>query len=239
MKIAMFTDAYWPRVNGVTVSVDSFSKALVKMGHEVLIICSHYPQSINAPASIPDNSKIDDGIRILRVPSISVLVSKEDRVAKFNRWFWVFKQVDLFNPQIVHIHSEFMIAEFGFFYAWTHNLPAIYTFHTMWEDYGPNYFSMFPVFIVKFVIRGILKNILRRSYKVIVPSPQIGVLVKKYKPKTKTFLLPTGIDPELFIHDEPEVNSFREKLENLFPRLKGKRILLFAGRVTKEKISAF
>ena len=28
MKIVMFTDAYWPRVNGITVSVDSYSRVL-------------------------------------------------------------------------------------------------------------------------------------------------------------------------------------------------------------------
>ena len=37
-------DAYWLRVNGVTVSVDSFEE-LIRLGHEVVIICSFYPES--------------------------------------------------------------------------------------------------------------------------------------------------------------------------------------------------
>jgi glycosyltransferase involved in cell wall biosynthesis len=132
-----------------------------------------------------------------------------------------------------------MIAEFGFLYAMAHNLPAIYTFHTMWEDYGPNYFPMFPPFLVRFVIRGILKNILRRSYRVIVPTPQINTVVHKYRPKAETFLLPTGIDPEFFEHDRAEGEVYRARLEERHPRLKGKRILLFAGRVVKEKNIGF
>jgi glycosyltransferase involved in cell wall biosynthesis len=235
MKIVMFTDAYWPRVNGVTVSVDSFSRSLVKAGHEVLIICSSYPETnFTAPLREQEGDPM-----VVRVPSMPALITKEDRIAKFNKWYWVFKQVELFNPDIIHINTEFMIAEFGFLYAKAHNLPAVYTFHTMWEDYAESYFPLFPPIIVRFVIRGILKNILRRSYRVIVPTPQIEAVVKKYKFKRETFLLPTGIDPLLFVHDPAEINWFREKMETQYPALKGKRILLFAGRVAKEKNLGF
>ena len=239
MKIVMFTDAYWPRINGVTVSVDSYSRALIKAGHQVLVICSFYPKGINVPASLFGGEEEKEGPKVVRVPSLPIFITKEDRLAKFNKWYWVFKQVEEFNPDIVHINSEFVIAEFGFLYARAHNIPAIYTFHTMWEDYGPNYFPMFPSFIVKFLIRGAHKNILNRSYRVIVPTTQIDEVVHKYKPKTVTFLLPTGIEPELFDHDRAEGEVFREQLEAHFPRLKGKRILLFAGRVNKEKNIGF
>ena len=239
MKIAMFTDAYWPRVNGVTVSVDSYARALIKAGHEVLIICSRYLEDYNSPISILNKPETGNGPQIIRVPSVPSLVSKEDRIAKFNKWLWVFKQIELFGPDIIHVHTEFMIAEFGFSYAYTHGLPSVYTFHTMWEDYGPNYFSMIPPFLVKFVIRGLLRRLLNRAYRVIVPTPQIDEVVHKYTPRAKTFLLPTGIDPELFTHNESEAASFREKLQEHFPRIKGKRILLFAGRVAKEKNIGF
>ncbi|MDR1863822.1 MAG: glycosyltransferase [Treponema sp.] len=236
MKIVMFTDAYWPRINGVTVSVDSFSRSLIKAGHQVLIICSSYPATDFAANG--DQEQEGDP-RIVRVPSMPAFITKEDRIAKFNKWFWVFKQVESFDPDIIHINTEIMIAEFGFLYAKAHNLPAIYTFHTMWEDYAESYFPLFPPVIVRFFIRGILKNILRRSYRVIVPTPQIETVVRKYKFKRETFLLPTGIDPDLFVHDPAEISRFREKLETRYPALKGKRILLFAGRVAKEKNLGF
>jgi glycosyltransferase involved in cell wall biosynthesis len=239
MRIVMFTDAYWPRVNGVTVSVDSFSRSLVAAGHEVLIICSSYPEDLNNTNSLFASFEKKDVPRIVRVPSVPAFVTKEDRIAKFNKWFWVFKQVENFNPDIIHVNTEMVIAEFGFWYARIHKLPAIYTFHTMWEDYGPNYFPMFPPFMVRLVIRGILKSIIRRSYRVIVPTQQIDIVVRKYRQNANTVLLPTGIEPELFEHSEFEVNDFRKKLDDLFPRLKGKRLLLFAGRVAKEKNIGF
>jgi len=234
----MFSDAYWPRVNGVTVSVDTFSRALIKEGHEVLIVCSFYPSDYDNTLNIQSEGKADDP-QIVRVPSLPAFVTKEDRLAKFDKWYWVFKQVETFKPDIVHINTEMTIAEFGFLYAKAHNLPAIYTFHTMWEDYAPNYFPMFPVFLVKFVIRGVQKNVLRRSYKVIVPTQQIEAVVRKYKHNAETFLLPTGIDPALFVHDKAEIQAFKETFNALFPETYGKKILLMAGRVTKEKNIGF
>jgi glycosyltransferase involved in cell wall biosynthesis len=239
MRIAMFTDAYWPRVNGVTVSVDSYSRALVAAGHEVLIICSSYPSELNTVNSLFSRPQDLKGPKVVRVPSMPAFVTKEDRIAKFSKWFWVFKQVENFGPDIVHVNTEMMIAEFGFWYAKIHKLPSIYTFHTMWEDYTPNYFHMFPLFLVKFVTRNILKNILSRPYRVIAPTPQIDAVVHRYRPDTQTCLLPTGIETELFEHNENEAAEFREKLEGLYPRLRGKRLLLFAGRVVKEKNIGF
>jgi glycosyltransferase involved in cell wall biosynthesis len=98
---------------------------------------------------------------------------------------------------------------------------------------------MFPPFMVRLVIRGILKNIIRRSYRVIVPTPLIDVVVRKYRHTANTFMLPTGIEPELFEHKESDVKKFRKKLESVFPRLKGKRLLLFAGIVVREKNIGF
>jgi glycosyltransferase involved in cell wall biosynthesis len=239
MRIVMFTDAYWPRVNGVTVSVDSFSHALIAAGNEVLIVCSSYPDSLNETNSLFDIHEKKNVPKIVRVPSMTAFITKEDRLAKLNKWFWVFKQVENFNPDIIHINSEVVIAEFGFWYAKIHKLPAIYTFHTMWEEYGPNYLPMFPVFLVRLFIRSVLKNIIRRSYRVIVPTPQIETVVRKYRPNVNTFMLPTGIETELFIHEESDVIAFRKKLEEMFPQLKGKRLLLFAGRVVREKNISF
>ena len=117
MNIVMFTDAYWPRVNGVTVSVDSYSRALIKAGHKVLIICSSYPEGLNEPVSYLNSPETEEGAQIVRVPSLPFFITKEDRVAKLNKWRWVFRQVEKFSPDIIHINTEMIIAEFGFLYA--------------------------------------------------------------------------------------------------------------------------
>jgi hypothetical protein len=64
-------------------------------------------------------------------------------------------------------------------------------------------------------------------------------VVRRYNQRAQTFLLPTGIEVELFDHDKDEGEVFREEMEIRHPQLKGKRILLFAGRIVKEKNLGF
>ncbi|MDR1902777.1 MAG: glycosyltransferase [Treponema sp.] len=239
----MFTDAYWPRINGVTVSVDSFSHALVRSGNEVMIICPFYPESEEAERITAGKTRIKDTLInakqgepiVIRVPSLPFIISREDRIAKFSKWFWVSKQIEAFNPDIIHVNTEFIIAEFGFQYARLHNLPVVYTFHTLWEDYVANYIPLVPTFLLQAVIRGICKNILRRSDAIIVPTAQIQDVVRKYKVKKQSYLLPTGIDPQLFSREPSEIARFRAILTQKYPQLIDKRVLLFAGRIAKEK----
>lgn len=242
MKIVMFTDAYWPRVNGVTVSVESFSRALIKAGHEVVIICSFYPESqavdrMSNP--VMDKRESSDDPVVIRVPSYPLPISREDRLAKFHKWFWVSKQLNVFEPDVVHVHTEFIIGEFGFYYAKLHNLPVVYTFHTLWEDYAANYIPFAPEFLLRFIARRIVKHMAKRADCIIAPSEQIQEVLSRYNVKKRVHLLPTGIDPVLFRHTPDEVAEFRASFEARYPVLAGKRILLFAGRVGKEKNISF
>jgi glycosyltransferase involved in cell wall biosynthesis len=238
----MFTDSYWPRVNGVSVSVESFSAALLKLGHQVLIICPYYPESptqssISKNESGNDSSydKILEG-RIIRVPSTPVIISKEDRISKSHKLFWVSKQIDKFMPDVIHIHSEFVTAEFGCYCARIHKIPAVYTYHTLWGDYMKNYIPWAPVFILNIILWIVESISLRRAYRVIVPSEVIRDYIKKYKTKKPPYILPTGIDDTIFYPRSGEENKdFRMSMEEAYPKLKRKKILLYAGRIGKEK----
>jgi glycosyltransferase involved in cell wall biosynthesis len=242
MKIAMFTDAYWPRVNGVTVSVDTFSLALVKAGHAVMIVCSEYPVASMTDSIAEGVVTVDparEHLKLLRVPSRSVFFSSEDRAAKLSKRGWVEQELDAFSPDLVHINTEFLIAGFGFGYAKKRRIPAVYTFHTIWEDYAINYFPYIPDCILRFGIRRWQKLLLKKADLIIVPTPQIEEMVKTYGVKKETRRLPTGVDPALFKHNGEELAGFRAGMEKKYPVVRGKRLLLFAGRVSKEKNISF
>ncbi len=242
MNIVMCTDTYWPRVNGVTVSVESFSSALIKAGHNVVIICSFYPetQAIERMSNpVMDKRESDNDPIVIRVPSYPLPISKEDRVAKFHKWFWVSKQLDSFKPDIIHVNSEFVIGEFGFYYGKLNGVPVVYTFHTLWEDYAVNYIPHVPEFLLRFFARRIIKNMASRSETVIAPSSQIKDVLARYKIKKPVYLLPTGIDAALFSNPAESVKAFRTQMNAKYPALAGKRILLFAGRIGKEKNISF
>jgi glycosyltransferase involved in cell wall biosynthesis len=178
-------------------------------------------------------------LKLLRVPSRSVFFSSEDRAAKLSKRGWVEKELDAFSPDLVHVNTEFLIAGFGFGYAKKRRVPAVYTFHTMWEDYVINYFPYIPEGVLRFVVRKIQKHLLKQADLVIVPTPQIEEMVKIYGVKKEIRRLPTGVDPSLFKHSKEELFEFRSGMEKKYPAIKGKRLLLFTGRVSKEKNISF
>jgi glycosyltransferase involved in cell wall biosynthesis len=208
-----------------------------------MIVCSEYPDPASNPlwdfrifkGEVEKTGENEPGI--IRVPSmpLPLYLSKEDRLASFSGWPWVSKKIEEFGPDILHIHTEFVVAEFGLSYAKRHYIPIIYTFHTLWEDYGSSYFPMVPQYLLRFFIRRFHKNILRRSDLIICPTTQIRDVVRRYRIRKETPLLPTGLDPALFQHGKAEIERHRSAMEEKYPLLKGKRILLFAGRITKEK----
>ncbi|MDR0909472.1 MAG: glycosyltransferase [Spirochaetaceae bacterium] len=240
MKIAMFTDAYWPRINGVTVAVDTFSKALVRLGHEVMIICSQYPEA-GTPRKISSKMNLSEvnRIKVLRVPSHGLFFSHEDRMAKPYRSIWVQQEVHKFDPDIIHIHSEFIMFNFGSTYAQLFRKPLVYTFHTLWEDYIPSYSHVMPhlpLFLPFLAIRIIRKFIFAQADIITAPTAKmVELLHKKWKVKQDVELLPTGIESALFKHSKVEVNVFRDVFDSLFPEVKDKKILLFSGRIAQEK----
>jgi glycosyltransferase involved in cell wall biosynthesis len=152
---------------------------------------------------------------------------------------WVSKQLEAFHPDIVHINSEFIIAEFGFNYAKRHNIPVVYTFHTLWEEYIGNYFPAFWVPLLKRVVRRIFELALKRADAVIAPTDQAAAAIQKYKAKKEAYILPTGIDPKHLTPSQLQVADFRGIMEQMYPPLRDRRILLFAGRVAKEKNVGF
>jgi glycosyltransferase involved in cell wall biosynthesis len=178
-------------------------------------------------------------LKLLRVPSRSVFFSSEDRAAKLSKRRWMEGELDGFSPDVVHINTEFLIADFGFGYAKKRRVPAVYTFHTIWEDYAINYFPYIPEGILRFAVRKLQRHLLKQADLVIVPTPQIEEMLKTYRVKKETRRLPTGVDPDLFKHSGEELAGFRAGMEKKYPVVRGKRLLLFAGRVSKEKNISF
>ena len=73
MNIAFVSDQYWPSLSGVSVSIDAFSKELIKMGHHVFLFAPEYPDSAKA-----DSQWV--GTNIFRFRSYEISFNKENRL---------------------------------------------------------------------------------------------------------------------------------------------------------------
>src|SRR5262245_43777181 len=67
------SDIYFPRVNGVSTSIQTFRRELARLGHETTLVAPAYP----APH--------EDDARTVRVASRSVPLDPEDRAMRWHR----------------------------------------------------------------------------------------------------------------------------------------------------------
>jgi glycosyltransferase involved in cell wall biosynthesis len=235
MKIAMFIDAFFPRVNGVVISVQSYATELTRLGHQVCVVCPTYTEEQQRSAFYNEDKDKKSVFQILRIPSSPFIWSKEDRAGRLDKWFYLKKQVDLFKPDVVHINTEGNLGLYGRLYAHHRSIPYVYTMHTLWEEYVANYAFFLPEFTSKGIARTIEHAFLKHASQVIVPTKHIEEVAVRYGVSCPVVLLPTGIPDLMEKYSLLRERHMRRMFFKKFPKAFGKKILLYAGRIAKEK----
>ena len=101
MNVLMISDVYFPRVNGVSTSIQTFRRELTALGHEVDLISPAYP----APYA-------EDG-HTLRVASRFVPLDPEDRMMKPRNVRALLPRLRERRYDLVHIQTPFVAHYLG------------------------------------------------------------------------------------------------------------------------------
>jgi glycosyltransferase involved in cell wall biosynthesis len=206
--------------------VQTYSDELQRLGHDVLILCPEYPSSRGACSR-------EASVR--RFPSMANGVSKEDRLIRLSAFPRFIAALEQFNPDVVHINTE-MSANFAArSYAKLRGYPILVTSHTDYEDYITNYITYVPARPLRAIVRFLMRAVYRSADVIITPSRTQEQKLKAYHIRKRFIVIPTGIASAFHPRPKAEVEAYRASLDARFPELKGKRILLFAGRITVEK----
>jgi 1,2-diacylglycerol 3-alpha-glucosyltransferase len=232
MKIVMTTDTYWPRVNGVTVEIDTIRKQLVRMGHSVYVIAPRYPADWRG-CHVPDDE------RVFRFPSFSFPFSPEDRIGIPTVRRDIRRLLEDLEPDIVHSHTEFTIGFGGKSYCRLHRVPHVMTCHAYWENYLQTYFPLISPCLARKVVGAWSRADYRLIDLLTVPSRWLAELIASYNVACPIEVIPNGISPEDFSVDIVESTAARARFSREFPDLEGRRILLYAGRIAREKNIGF
>ena len=240
MNIAMFSDCYFPRINGVSVSILSFAEELTKLNHNVIIVCPDYESKKNLKSqfkfSYEEIQKTKKGsLKLFRLASHRIVFSQEDRLVKIAVWHNLKKYLDNFKPDIIHVNTEYMVGRFGSHYAKHRLIPMVYTFHTYWEDYIENYADFAPKNVSRAFGREISLYFLKRADKIIAPTKRFEQVVKSYGINCDITVIPTGISDDIQKYEKNHAALFFNRIHKIFPIIKKKNILLYVGRVAKEK----
>lgn len=101
MNVLMISDVYFPRVNGVSTSIQTFRRELTALGHEVDLISPAYP----APYA-------EDG-HTLRVASRFVSLDPEGRMMKPRNVRALLRRLRERRYDLVHIQTPFVAHYLG------------------------------------------------------------------------------------------------------------------------------
>lgn len=217
MKIGIFTDSYKPYTSGVVTSITTFKKELEYLGHQIFIFAPSYPHyaeeedGVYRYYSVPAPTNPDFALAIPVLPGMKYLLRKLDL-------------------DVIHVHSPFTMGRVGLHYARSFELPIVFTYHTLYDQYI-HYLPVAQELAREMTIK-FSNSFCRQVDHIIVPSSEVSNLLSGYDIKTPVSVIPTGVPVQLFKGiEEKSGNWLRER----YPIPAENKILLNVGRLTKEK----
>lgn len=222
MNIGLFTETYYPEINGVANSVYMLKNELEQLGHTVYVFTTTTPGA-------PEHEH-----NVFRVPSIPFALITERRVGLFYQPKLA-SLIKKLNLDLIHTHTEFSLGIFGRIMARELKLPMVHTYHTIYEDYT-HYLTHFKSLDnrAKAFARVFSKVCCNTVEQVIVPTEKVKELLLQYSVHKEISVVPTGVDLRKF---NPDLYS-KEDVVNVKRQYSIKeedKVLLYLGRVSREK----
>jgi 1,2-diacylglycerol 3-alpha-glucosyltransferase len=218
MRILMISDVYFPRINGVSTSIQTFRRGLHAAGHETFLIAPEYPAGASAN---------EEGI--LRVPSRYLPRDPEDRAMKLGAIGALRPQLERLEPDLVHIQTPFIAHYQGTALARALRIPVIESYHTYFEEYLHHYVPLMPRALMRFAARRFTVSQCNVLDALVVPSQAMEQALLDYGVRCPMHIIPTGMEMERFAGGDGA--RFRAQL-GIAPE---QPVLVHVGRIAHEK----
>lgn len=127
MRIAIFTDSFFPKIDGIAVSVQNFCEKLEERGHKFVICCPRYGDD--------DSELIGQNIRVERFKSVALPSYPEMRIIVPGRTR-LHRVIKDFKPDLIHIQTPGFMGQYGVTAGKIYSIPVIGTYHTMMSEVG-------------------------------------------------------------------------------------------------------
>ena len=220
VNVLMISDVYFPRINGVSTSIETFRRELSTLGVRSHLIAPAYPGE-------------DANADITRVKSKKVWLDPEDRMMRYRDIVRLAQSLRGRKFDLIHIHTPFIAHYAGLALARELGLPCVLTYHTLFEEYLHHYIPFMPRAWSRPLARRFSREQCNAVNQVIVPSSAMLERLRAYGVRTPIEVLPTGIPLTQFT--TRDASGFRSQYA-IDPK---RPVMLFVGRVAFEKNLAF
>lgn len=187
MNILMLSDVYFPRVNGVSVSIRTSARELVQLGHAVTIVAPDYGAA-----------GAGDGFEIVRLPARTIFFDPEDRLMRAAAVRAAARELAGRAWDVIHIHTPFRAHQLGVALARRIGCATIESYHTFFEEYAAHYLPWLPAAWLKLAARRFSRRLCHDVDHLIVPTQQMADVLARYSVTTPSSVIPTGIHLDEF-----------------------------------------
>ena len=223
MRIAMFTDTFYPKNDGMSTSTQHLAASLTEQGHQVMVVAPKIHRSAKK-FSIP-------GVKIIWLTSIPAGFYPDLRLASWSPM--LHKTLQDFAPEIVHVMSPMPVSLTGIAYAKMKHLPIVMTFHTYFMD--PEYLKVVHIERTsKFVDElgwDLAKTVHARADVTIAPTDYVARDLHAHHFKEPILIVPSG----MHIQKSPTPATKIDVLKKKLGLNADKRCIITIGRVSQEK----
>lgn len=225
LKIAMFTNNYFPFIGGVPISISRLSKELRNEGHDVYIFAPKYP-----------NQETDKDEGVVRCKLLRYHKTKIFNFAIVNIFSSrIRKEFERHDFDIVHVHHPFWMGTKGLKLAKKHNIPSILTYHTRFDKYY-HYVPIAKKLFKNILAHQIVKKFSQKCTTIFAPTDSSKEYLTEIGVERPISVIPTGIDFEVF--EEAKFDIFdgvkEETLKKKYAK-NGEVLLCSVSRLSEEK----
>src|SRR5258708_16127969 len=190
MRIFLVTNNYTPYSGGIISSIDAISNALRMQGYKVFIITLDF---LGKPAADPEY--------VIRIPCpIRFMYKKNYMEIPWRPTHAIKKLILQYKPDIIHVQHPFLLGVSALHAARSYNIPCVFTYHTMYEDYA-HYVPLLKNCAKPF-IRALVKRFCDAVDIIIVPSSAIKKYLCAQNIKTPITIIPSPLR-SLFLNNNP------------------------------------
>jgi 1,2-diacylglycerol 3-alpha-glucosyltransferase len=221
MRVLMISDVAFPRVNGVSTSIQTFRRDLAALGVETWLIAPQYPTPWRA-----------DDERVRRVQSRFLAFDPEDRMmsprAARRACLDLRGCVD-----VVHVQTPFVAHYVGLEAAKLLDVPAVETYHTFFEEYLHHYMPLLPARATRAFARTVSRRQCNGIDAVVAPSTELTRVLQSYGVTKPISTIPTGVDLGEFAGGDGAAFRAKHGIAATRP------VMLVVSRIAHEKNLAF
>jgi glycosyltransferase involved in cell wall biosynthesis len=212
MRIALFTETFLPKVDGIVTRLKHTIEQLQSQGNEVLVFC---------PAG---GLQSYHGARIYGLSAFPLPLYPELKLALPRPE--IGQQLAKFQPDLIHVVNPAVLGLAGIFYAKSTQIPLVASYHT----HLPKYLHHYGLGVLEGLLWELLKGAHNQAALNLCTS---SVMVTELRQRgiDRVDLWQRGVDTETF-HPARATSEMRHYLSQGEPT---SRLLLYVGRLGAEK----